>query len=299
MKKILIIVLLLLGIICRVSAGEGKTDTLSKMETSILGVDYSNQKIEQRLNRLEEYVYGHTKTGNNNERLKHLTQDLNADVIGQEVKPTTDTLADVETELPADNSVDYPVLKDVEKKLSIPSKQNQSLHSRLVAIEQKMFNSVYDTDDFYTRVERIKQKMYGGSDRLAYNDNNEISIPDVYPDGFSPSDYNDNDFLSKHNFYKRNSTSSSNEYKLSALEQKILKNTYPDENNNDRLARLENCVFDTEFYYDNEQDRLTRLESAINAKRTASKYDNNKFQQRLNAALQIGTMILMVLACIL
>lgn len=297
MKKILIVILLLIGLICRVSAGEGKIDTLSKMENSVLGVEYTNQKTEQRLTRLEEYVYGKAKSGNNSDRLKRLAKDLNADVIGQEIPPTTDTLADAE--VPADNSVDYPVLTDVENKLSLKSTPKQSLHSRLVAIEQKMFKNVYDTDDFYTRVERIKQKMYGGSEMLAQNnDMDEVSIPEMIPDSFSSSDFDTTGFLPKRNFYSRGNSSSS-DYKLSVLEQKVLNNTYPDENNNDRLARLENCVFDTEFYYDNEQDRLSRLESAVKAKRTASKYDNNKFQQRLNAALQIGTMILMVLACIL
>ena len=220
MKKLLIIIFLFLGLICRVSATEKSIDTLSKIENSILGIDYSNQKTEKRLDRIEEYVYGHKNTGNNNTRLQKLAKDLNADVIGQEIEPCENTMQ-TEPEEIADNSVDYPILDDVEKKLSLKSNKNQTLHSRLVAIEQNMFKKVFDTDDF------------------------------------------------------------------------------PDENNNDRLARLENCVFDTEFYYDNEQDRIDRLESAVKAKKTANRYDNNKFQQRLNAALQIGTMVLMVLAFIL
>ena len=292
MKKLLVIIFLLLGLICRVSATEGKTDTLSKIENSILGVDYSNQKTEQRLGRLEEYVYGRKNNGSNNDRLKRLAKDLNADVIGQEIEPCEDTIA--QSEEIADSSVDYPVLNDVEKKLNIKSSSSQSLHSRLVAIEQNMFKKVFDTDDFYTRVERIKDKVYGNTDVIAHQDeDDDISVPEMIPDGFD-----DGGFLPKRNYYSSGKTANC-AYKLSILEQKVLNNTFPDENNNDRLARLENCVFDTEFYYDNEQDRIDRLESAVRAKRTASKYDNNKFQQKLNAALQIGTMVLMVLAFIL
>jgi len=289
MKKLLVIIFAVLGLICRVSAVENKTDTLSKMENAVLGIDYSNQKTEQRLGRLEEYVYGHKSSGNNNDRMKRLAKDLNADVIGQETEPCEDTIAQEEES--ADSSVDYPILDDVEKKLNLKSRPTQSLHSRLVAIEQNMFKKVFDTDDFYTRVERIKHKVYGNNDIIAQDDD-DITIPEVTPD------YEDAGFLLKPNYFKQGRQTNS-AYKLSVLEQKVLNNTFPDENNNDRLARLENCIFDTEFYYDNEQDRIDRLESAIRAKRTASKYDNNKFQQRLNAALQIGTMILMVLACIL
>lgn len=292
MKKLLIIIFIFLGLLCNVSAKEKSIDTLSKIENSILGIDYSNQKTEQRLNRIEEYVYGHKKNGNNNERLQTLAKDLNADVIGQEIESTENNIQ-TESEEIADNSVDYPILDDVENKLSIKSNKNQTLHSRLVAIEQNIFKKVYDTDDFYTRVERIKNKIYGNNNYIANNDDDSISIPEIRPDTFD-----DSDFSPKYNFFNKCKNKNC-EYKLSILEQKVLNNTFPDENNNDRLARLENCVFDTEFYYDNEQDRIDRLESAIKAKRTANKYDNNKFQQRLNAALQIGTMVLMVLAFIL
>jgi hypothetical protein len=268
---------MIIGLICSVSAKEGSVDTLSKIENSVLGVEYNNQKTEQRLSRLEEYIYGHTKQGTLAQRTESLSKDLNIDLISEGNSNSEDDFSDEMT----DGSVDYPILNDVEKKLSIKSAPNSSLHSRLVCIEKKLFNDVYDTDDFYTRVERIKKKMYGNSDIIA---NNEESVLEEYR---------------QKNYYTQSPQRSGSDYKITVLEEKILKNTYPDENNNDRLARLENCVFDTEFYYDNEADRLSRLESAIRAKRSSNRYDNNKFQQRLNTALQIGTMILMVLACIL
>ena len=147
MKKLLIIIFLFLGLICRVSATEKSIDTLSKIENSILGIDYSNQKTEKRLDRIEEYVYGHKNTGNNNTRLQKLAKDLNADVIGQEIEPCENTMQ-TEPEEIADNSVDYPILDDVEKKLSLKSNKNQTLHSRLVAIEQNMFKKVFYNSKF-------------------------------------------------------------------------------------------------------------------------------------------------------
>lgn len=287
MKKFCIIIFLIFGLICRVYAVENKNDILLKMENEILGVDYSNQKTEQRLSRLEEYVYGQKRSGSSSERIKKLAKDLNADVIGQ--SEPNEFGSDDEEEY-ADESVDYPILDEVEKKLSMKSPQGQSLHSRIAAIEKKLFNKSFEADDFYTRVERIKEKSHTGTDIIADEDEG-IMLPEVRPDRFGNSDILPQRY--------GNSDSANYDYKLTALERKVLNSTFPDENSNDRLARLESRVFDTEFYYDNESDRIERLESAINAKRTSNKYDNNKFQQKLNTALQIGAMVLMVLAFIL
>ena len=82
MKKILIITLFILCVFCRVSASEKTVDTLTKIENSILGATYSDQKTEKRLERIEKYVYGRKKQGNSSERLKRLAKDVNADMIG-------------------------------------------------------------------------------------------------------------------------------------------------------------------------------------------------------------------------
>ena len=294
MKKLLIIVLLTTCFVHSGIGAENKTDTLTKIEISVLGADYSSQKTENRLARLEEYVYGRKKSGTNAERLKTLAKDLNADTIGQEITPCPETIAQT-PEYKEDSSVDYPIIDDVEKNLKIASKPTQSLHSRLVAIEKQLFNNVYDTDDFYTRVERIKGKVYKNSNMLAEYDDDD--------DDYTIPEYSAEDILYGRgpdisNFDYRRSHAMKNS-KLDSLERKILSRTYSDENNNDRLARLENCLFDTEFYYDDESERINRIEGALKGKRTSDRYDNNKFQQRLNTAMQIGAMILMVLACIL
>ncbi len=297
MKKFLIIILFITCIICRVSATEKSIDTLTKIENSVLGANYSNQKIETRLDRLEKQVYGKKKNGKTNDRLQKLAKDLNADTIGQEVEPCVDMGEEIAENTP-DSSVDYPIIKDVERSLNIESKPNQSLHSRLVAIEKNLFHNVYDTDDFYTRVERIKGKVYK---------TNESSLADKYYDdeieipSYSSDEILENGWDMEKLFKKKPRTHHFGDScsKISELEHKVLNNTYPHESNNDRLARLESSVFDTEFYYDNEDERIHRLESAIKGQKSASKYDNNKLQQRLNTAMQIGAMILMVLACIL
>ena len=306
MKKLLIILFLIIAIVCRVSAFETKTDPLTKMETSVFGMDYSNQKTEDRLSRLEETIYGRKKSGNTANRIKQLSKDMNADLIGQEVPPETgmgEMISELEEENTPDSSVDYPIINDVEKHLAIKNTEKQTLHSRLVTIEKKLFNNVYDTDDYYSRVERIKQKIYGTPDLIAQGlGPNDIVIPE-----YDSSDTNvwgmdeimghDNSFSGS--WAPKRKTFGNISSKISALEKKLFNNTYPEEENNDRLARLESSVFDTEFYYDDETERINRLEGAIKGQKSANKYDNNKFQQGLNTALQIGAMVLMVLAMIL
>ncbi len=275
MRKFLLIIIIALSLICKVSAVEPKTDTLTRIENSVLGIEYPDQKLEQRLSRLEEYLYGKTQTGNTKTRLSKVLETTKYNLLEQD-----NTIADIPEEIePLDNSVDYPVLDDVEKKLGLKQNKNGHLNTRLATIEKKMFSSTYDKEDFFTRVERIKSKLYNGGS-LAYESEPE-------PDEFAPPQ----------SFF--NNGSMNVRYKLSLLEQRLLKNTFGDETNNDRLARLENVVFDTQFYNDNEHERLDRLETALKAKKSSPKYDNNKFQQGLSTAMQIGAMVLMVLAFIL
>lgn len=66
-----------------------------------------------------------------------------------------------------------------------------------------------------------------------------------------------------------------------------------------RLSRIESSVFGTSFSGDNESERIARISSAIQAQKSAKRYDSNKFGQNMATAVQIGTLILMVLACIL
>ena len=54
-----------------------------------------------------------------------------------------------------------------------------------------------------------------------------------------------------------------------------------------------------ELFYDDAKIRIDRLASVSKAKKSSHKYDNNKFYSKLNTAMTIGSMVLMVLAFIL
>lgn len=269
------------------NAVEPRNDSLTKIENKILGIEYPDEKLEKRLNRLEEYLYGQSKQGTPKARLSKILETTKYSMLDDDNSIAADDFSD--DDFIEDNSVDYPILDDVEKKLGLSTTKN-SLNSRLATIEKKMFNTTHDKEDYFSRVERIKSKIYKGNSLAMQN-------PDDFNNPISDfENYNSTSSLNN-NFFNRGI--SSVRYKLSLLEQRLLKNTFNEETNNDRLARLENVVFDTQFYNEDESERLSRLESALKAKKSSPKYDNNKFQQGLSTAMQIGAMVLMVLAFIL
>ena len=78
-----------------------------------------------------------------------------------------------------------------------------------------------------------------------------------------------------------------------------MKQNYNADTMDNRLARVEQYMFGTVFDSDDQQTRLDRISSAYNAQKSSGKYDSNKFAQNMTTGVQIGMLILMVLACIL
>ena len=67
----------------------------------------------------------------------------------------------------------------------------------------------------------------------------------------------------------------------------------------DELAQLEYNTFGTEFSDDDTENRLKRLKSAQKAQKSSQKYDTQKFNQRMSSFMEIGAMLLMILAMVL
>ena len=86
---------------------------------------------------------------------------------------------------------------------------------------------------------------------------------------------------------------------ISTIEKTLYNQKFENEPMHARLSRVESSVFGTVFANDNDNERIARLTSAINAQKSASRYDSNKIGRNLGTAFQIGTILLMVLACIL
>ena len=300
MKKILAIFLLCIylnvGIIPIYATVERSESIITKIENDIYGFDYSNDSSQNRVSRLEKSVYGKTSTGDINKRIKRLSADISADVIGLEIEPTEDTFKENE-ETVADSSVNYPIVDEIEQKIFNQTYKQRDFHSRIVAIERKIFGKIYDVDDYSTRMDRIKAK--------------------VMPDTIAKSGF-DNDYTNQ-SYYDNNALTTND---LSALGrnrfsmpfgQKNYSRPYANygdmtggaatlpanPNLNDELAQLEYETFGTEFSNEDTATRVKRLNSVSKAKKSASKYDSNKFSQRMSTAMEIGAMILMILAMVL
>ena len=307
LKKLFVLLILIFGL--SAYSADSTSTTLSKLEDVTFGVDYSNEKPESRLSRLEKNIYGESKTGSVKTRLDKINKDIAGDVIGEEITPTKDTFMNEEDIIASDGTENYPILNEIEQKLFNKSSPAKSLHSRIVNIEKKLFNKSYDTEDYYTRVERIKAEYYNQNPPIANNWDSD-NYGDSYSNDYTAYNDTEPDIQSYYtpptmrNWDRQNkgpysTYSPKDEYELAALEERILNNTYPNDTVNDRLSRLENKVFETDFFYDDAKIRIDRLASVSKAKKSSHKYDNNRFYSKLNTAVSIGSMLLMVLAFIL
>ena len=81
-----------------------QTSTISKIENDIYGFEYKNESAQNRVARLEKTIYGKASTGDINKRVKRLSGDISADVIGLEINPTEDTFAE-EDKIAPDSTV--------------------------------------------------------------------------------------------------------------------------------------------------------------------------------------------------
>lgn len=307
-------------------AQEQFSSTLTRLEKSLFGVDFSTQSDSARLKRIEEVVYGQASSSPLSVRVEKLSKDLSADLIGQEIKPKADTFADEDEgykeEIPkADKNVNYPIVNNMEQKVFSKEFKTDEINQRLAKLEQNVFRKTY-SDDLNSRVERLKDAIL--PERAARSYDSDYDSESGYSNAYTQDDietllpktqehddvlfdfprpgaaaaiprYNSNNSV----LDEYNGGDTDIVVPLAALEKIILKKSYPNEITSNRLTRLELKVFSSTFVDDDEQTRLGRLSSAHQAKKTSAKYDNNKFQQHMGTAMQIGAVLLMILAAIL
>ena len=240
---------------------------------------------------MEKTVYGKELAGELSKRIKKLTDDINADMIGLEISPSEDTFR--EDEEVADNTVDYPVVDEIEKKLFGTTYKNRDFHTRIVTIERKLFGKIYDVEDYSTRMDRIKtaampEALLTDKNRFDY-DKNALTSEDL--SGLNSSrygimPYGQEGLKRPYTNYGDYTGSFSPHYNSSG-------------NLDEELAQLEYDTFGTEFSGDDTKTRVKRLNSANKAKKSYKKYDSQKFQQHMSTAMEIGAMILMILAMVL
>lgn len=293
MKKFLITIFLIISLFGSnslvYSAINQQNAEITKIENNIYGFDYSKNKLEDRVARLEKSIYGKNFTGTTEQRLKKIIGDISAEQMGNEIIPTEDTFKYVDDTV-ADSTVDYPIVDEIEQKLFNTTYKNRDFHTRIVMIERKLFGKIYDVEDYSTRMDRIKSEVM--PERLAHEkvygyDDPSISSNDL-------SGINSSRYASK--FYgQKNYTRPYANYGEYASNENPLTNG----NLEDELAKLEYSTFGTEFSNDDAKTRIKRLNSANKAQKNRSRYDNQRFQRHMSTAMEIGAMLLMILAMVL
>lgn len=308
MKKFILILTFILTVNFSVAASQNSL-MLDNIENSLYGFTYASDDAS-RLSRIEESVYGQSNSSKSvSERIAKLKTDMAADLIGQEISPKEDTFADdnykeeklAQTPPPAAANVDYPSINELEKHVFKQEFKNQDLDSRLAKLEKQTFGTTYENNAFSERVERLQAKI---KPKSFMNNNIAQSSNDYYDDDVVPLDknykldrYEAPDF--DYDAYNARNMPAPKRTNIASVEKSIFKKAYSNEDIENRLSRLETTMFGTTFDNDSHQDRLNRITSAYQAQKTASKYDSNKFSQNMATAMQIGTLILMILACVL
>lgn len=309
MKKFIIILGLLISFSSCYAATQ-YSPILDNIEKSLYGFTYTTSDDNTRLSRIEESVYGQSKTNKTTaDRVASLKKDMAADLIGHEIAPKEDTFMEDQDSYkeenlaqnsrpPAGANVDYPSINELEKQIFNQEFKNKDLNSRLASLEQKSLGKTYDNDPFSARVERLQAKIKPKSfmnNSIAQSSNNyydEEAIP--LDKNYSLDEYQPPEF--DYDAYNAKNSKPTN---LANVEKALFKRTFANENMDNRLSRLESTMFGTTFSTDSDSDRLRRISSAYKATKSASKYDSNKFTQNMATAMQIGTLLLMILACVL
>jgi len=310
MKKLLLFLFLCLNLIHTNPVFCATTqETLNKIENSLFGFEYNNEDELTRIKRIEENVYGQTSNDTIQNRIAKLNKDLDVDLYGQEIEPCEDTLArdyeEKEVLSSQDANIDYPVINELEKSVFNQEYKNIGVKDRLAQLEKKVFSQEYSTDDLSTRVDRLREQIRPTSlEPTIANAYDDYNISGYYP---PPIDYDGMTIGGNSNYYTSNYYNSQNyssptpskKTSISTIEKSLYNQNFKNDSMNNRLSRVEQSMFGETFTDQDEQTRIGRISSAYNAQKSASKYDSNKFTQNMSTAMQIGTMILMLLACIL
>lgn len=276
-----IFVLLFLQITCE--AQDQSCEVILKIEKSLFNIDYSKQSEDARLKRIEENVYGHSSNKPIAVRIDKLSKDLFADLIGKEIKPQKDSFLEEDEIITKkeDKTMNYALVNNLEKKVFQSEFKTGDINNRLSALEEQVFKKNYSTDDLSTRISRLQEALMYNKFPVVENKTLQATNPKQKPS------------LAENNKDPDPNT------QLISLEKSIFTKTFPDEKINDRLAKLESKVFRSTFANDDDQTRLNRIESAYQAKSSAKKYDSNRASQLTATAIEMGTLLLMILPFLL
>ena len=248
---------------------------LSKIEQDLWGFEYGSQTDSERISRIEESVFGKI---NENETIEKRIEKINRALGLESQKEAQSSAGELMSE--EVDGVSYP---------------------QIDALETKLFSKVYDKENIYKRIERLEKKIFGSTQDGDLASRTDKLKGYLNIDTTPKTVYSNENYQAPYGEYKPSfdTYGSDINIQISGLENSLFGKTFSQDPTGLRLNRLERKIFQRDFSSDDDILRMQRLQAAASAKKTAKYYDMNKAQKFTSTGLQIGTLILMILAMIL
>ena len=316
-KKLLLSVFAVFVFSSNSFAADYVTTKLNEIEKYFYG--YTNKGSDTaRVTRVEKDLYGKTSSQSLKNRVDKIYKDMNLEGSTGAAAPVNQSFEQIQKDIgpKAEAGIKYPIVDKLEQKVFQKSYENDDIYNRLSRLEKKVFpNDVKreSTLSLNERVDALRDKLLGGSQLAAVDIDpyrEEIILEDGQKYlGDSDGQYNYYSYENSKNHIAQPSSESYKEsygessgyaqnYDLDVLEKQLFGKRFAQEPPSKRLARLESNLFQRTFS-DNDEARIQRLLAVTTAQKTSQEYDSNKWARRLNAGIQIGSILLMVLAMIL
>ena len=253
---------------------------LSKIENSIWGFEYTKDNAQKRLSRIENNVFGSVNSKlTTNQRITKINEAMGFESFEDSKKQA------------------YEIHQDEIAGINYP---------QIDKLEYQMFSSTYEKENIYKRLDRLEKKIFGSTqdgnlavrtDRLKAYIKQDVVASDPsyhYQQAYSPTQDVES-YMGSQNKYENTDIY----IQLAGLETTLFSKTYSQDPVGLRLNRLERKIFQRDFTSDDDYLRIQRLQAAANAQQTARLYEANKIQKYTSTGMQIGSIILMILALIL
>lgn len=278
------------------------TQNLALIENHIFGYENSNLKDAERLNKIEKFVYGSTQSASTQERLNKLKSDLGLDT---ETRPEKIASQDYSQEYtqedyanePTDPSAQYPIVDNIENSLLSQTYKTENIYKRLERLEKKAYGRV-SQGSLSERVEKLSALVAPQTPQASQQTFDDYMANNDEYNYYSPGT-NGNPRASSPQHIFGNTPAPAQSAELLNLERNILGKSYPSDSTSARLSRLEKKVLNKSFASEPDELRLERLATVATAQQSAKVYKENRLMQHLATGVQIGGMILMILAMIL
>ena len=222
--------------------------------------------------------------------IKKLNSALGIESYEESQKPVYE-LAQQEAE-----DVSYPQIDILEHQTFGETYKKENIYKRLERLEKKIFGSIQE-GNLAHRTDKLK--AYIKKDDIVAKNQNPYSNHYSNPYQYTQQPYSTTQDIQPYMGTQQKYDSSDIYIQLAGLENAMFSKTYSQDPVGLRLNRLERKIFQRDFSSDDEYMRIQRLQAAANATQTAKLYEANKYQKYASTGIQLGSIILMILALIL